>query len=176
LEIVERFYKVRAVGVEDGHDLPKELATTRRGKSTFHSTFHLLGVCRQIYTETATLACSGTIFYLKAADILSEEFDGWWSSTLLPAQRDAITDIAMEELEFLLFLTWDSHPTFRFIFPGIKRLHLCRLGTDYSMLPYSPYHRRLIGYSDTPEKFDEWIRQKVRHVENADVEVIFHPK
>lgn len=174
-KIAKRFHKVRAVGVKDGHGLSKWLDTARGGNSTFESNFHLLEVCRQIYTETATLAYSGTNFYLEAAVSALKRFGGW-SSTLLPAQRNAITDIAMEELTFALCLTSDSHPTFRDIFSGIKRLHVCRHHIDYLRLVYTIYCRKIIAYGDVVEEFEEWIPKILLQIVNADVEIIFHPK
>jgi hypothetical protein len=72
----------------------------RAGATKQPSAFHRPEVCRQVYSETATLAYKLNMFILGASQVLSPN----WATMLLPAQREAITRIEPEPRYLMLLV------------------------------------------------------------------------
>lgn len=105
-----------------GEDNPMRWPSTRaEDKPRLPTAFHLSEVCRQIYHEVGTLAYSGSIFF----------FCNWndeggliraWTRTSTSAHRNAVTDIAIDDMNFDFYL--DYKVKLRSAFPGLQCLHL----------------------------------------------------
>lgn len=129
------------------------------------SAFHLPEVCRQIYAETATLGYKLSTFYFS-------DIDDTWVTSLLPAQRDAITNLQLDLWKIDSYLDSLPEMTFRTIFPGLRRIHCSGsvlafiydypdLGEDiHDGLPLNDYMGIIC----------DWIKDK----EGEDVQVIFY--
>lgn len=84
---------------------------------------HLPQVCRQIYHETATLVYSSNIFVFRHFDLMNQELKAWVAS-LIPAQRDAITDIELSHSDVLTnFWPMGRNFVYKELLPGLKRIH-----------------------------------------------------
>lgn len=110
----------------------------RTRECTVPSAFHLPEVCRQIYCETSSLAYSSTTFFfcgMFAPDAMEDlncytrfsDF-GDWAKGLIPAHRNAITDVKL----FSLCISKMLRPVYHDygkgsqlleFFPSLERLH-----------------------------------------------------
>ena len=116
-------YKTRAVGIA-GRDNPFRWYSRRHDdQSRVPTAVHLTRVCRQIYAEAATLAFSGTIFLLCSRDSKGDLVREW-AASLRTAQKNAISDIAINSKNFATYINADAGSQLRKIFPALERLHL----------------------------------------------------
>ena len=76
------------------------ISSSARAPEKRPSAYHLPEVCRQVYSETATLAYKLNMFILGASQVLSPN----WATMLLPAQREAITRIKPEPRYLMLLV------------------------------------------------------------------------
>ncbi|KAL1603499.1 beta transducin [Paraconiothyrium brasiliense] len=113
--------KGHTVGVV-GEDNPvRWLSTRAEDKPRLPTAFRLCEVSRQIYAEIGTLAYSGSIFVFCSWDDEGELVKEW-ARSLAPAHKNAITDIAIDDMNFDCYLS-DKH-RIREVFHGLQRLHL----------------------------------------------------
>ncbi|CAO2657085.1 Nn.00g058880.m01.CDS01 [Neocucurbitaria sp. VM-36] len=129
--------------------------------------FHLPKVCRRIYSETATLSYSLNTFEV----CFEKGFEFAWANKLLPAQKDAVTSIALEPTIPGTRVTDASVGLTRTMFPNLKRIELTTLSLGVIV--------KLCKIADTtaPRTFAEWKKCTVNHIkakEGDDVEVILH--
>lgn len=169
------YFKGRAVGPKVHRTALECLEAGPCDTPTVLSAFHLPEVCRQIYTETATLAYLGNIFHLQHSYLDGYEFFQEWSDGLIPAQRDAVMDIAVAE-EFMESYFFDYPDSlFRDGLPGLKRVHLRDCDLCVFKFMCTECHDRPPSDVVTGEDFKRWIQEMVSEREGDGVEVVFYP-
>ncbi|KAH7069369.1 hypothetical protein FB567DRAFT_598974 [Paraphoma chrysanthemicola] len=133
--------------------------------------FHLPEVCRQIYSETATLAYNLNTFIL--------EFDIGGNKdlikNLLPAQKNAIRSVMPQSIFFERYVAYkdsDVHKnTFRATLPHLRRVEVpedaLSLITTFNGSTIDP------ARSWTLEMWQKWVDEQVKKKEGDDIEVVF---
>ena len=142
------------------------------------SAFHLPEVCRQIYTETATLAYHGTIFYFPKREKVSKEINKW-SRGLLPAQRNAITDIAVKGSGIADYFRCKSSSPLLDSLPGLERVHIYEIDCIFRVISLYWAMDDMLLFSNHPQQipdFADWARERMHQIGNKNVEVICYPK
>ncbi|KAF2437380.1 hypothetical protein P171DRAFT_492128 [Karstenula rhodostoma CBS 690.94] len=162
--------KGHTVGVV-GEDNPiRWLSTRAEDKPRLPTAFHLSEVCRQIYHEVGTLAYSDSIFF----------FCNWndegaliraWTRTLTSAHRNAITDIAIDDMNFDFYL--DYRIKLCSIFLGLQRLHLNthRVNLVY-VLASDEKNGNLV--CQKRKRLEDKMQKRVDRRESGGVELVWH--
>ncbi|KAJ4372527.1 hypothetical protein N0V83_004302 [Neocucurbitaria cava] len=140
--------------VEDGSCLP--------------SSFHLPEVCRQIYSETATLGYALNTFSIGWA----VGYEVAWANQLLPAQKNAVASVAPSDVLFFARYIVLRNPRgfLSATFPNLKSIELSRgvLGMLPGALPLLDPSK-----SWTEKDWSEWLVDRIKTVEAEGVQVIF---
>jgi hypothetical protein len=135
------------------------------------SAFHLPEVCRQIYSETATLAYKLNIFVIN--NFHWDAFERYrWIRKRLPAQRNAITAIAPQESVLWEFL--DSDMSFLDTFPNLEYIEItpetfCRATRDEPVVLRGLVDKVLV----TREEKQQWLLERIRKLDGDGIEVKF---
>jgi hypothetical protein len=140
---------------------------TLNDKNHQPTAFRLPEVCRQIYSETATLA------YKLNSFIIDLDVDGNREvlMAILPAQRDAITSVVPESIFFEIYVTNKPVKPLRTTFPNLKRIEVPSgsLELIISFQRYSDPAKRMW----TKEQWSSWVVNEVKEKEGDDVEIVF---
>jgi hypothetical protein len=162
--------KGHTVGVV-GQDNPMKWLSTRvEGKTRLPTAFRLHEVSRQIYDEVSTLPYSDSIFFFCSWDDECELIKEW-TCILTPAHKNAISDIAIDEMNFECYL--ENGYKIRKVFPSLRRLHLNtnRVNTVYDQ-----------GYDEKDKNFwrhelkrlEEMKQKRIDRREGGDVKLVWH--
>lgn len=129
------------------------------------SAFHLPGVCRQIYSETALLLYSHNTFVF-----LHEHFDNHSPfMDLLAAQREAVTAVELSPIALMVhFACGNSRPLRQMHLPNLKRLHVSKDAVQHVDAIVSN-HRG----SPFTQECKPWIETRLRFFEGEDLHVVF---
>ena len=148
--------------------------TNDRKAPSVASAFRLPEVCRQIYSETATLTYSGCVFQLQAENMEASEFFGHWVGSLLPAQKEVVADVGLSEM-FMESYLFEDPMSFRKGLAGLERVHLRDCDLDVLRFMCTECHDELSEEVVTAEDFKAWVRERVAEMEGDGVEVVFYP-
>ncbi|KAJ4287356.1 beta transducin [Kalmusia sp. IMI 367209] len=139
--------------------------------------FHLAEVCRQVYAETATLGYATNQFaFVGEVEVKSGREDGpdgaleGWCKELLPAQRNAVTNIRPHWHDLQDFLSDCNLRTFKQLFPELKSLRVpSRAVNCEAKWPHrgDPMRRHL------RQQAKEKIAAMIRRQEGKDVQAAF---
>ncbi|KAF1949429.1 hypothetical protein CC80DRAFT_271733 [Byssothecium circinans] len=139
-----------------GHGKPAERNYEPR------SCFRLPEVSRQIYSETATLVYSNTIFGFGLGLHKNFELVRTWADGLVQAQRNAITDVSVNAIEFFvirkaLFSQKDLVPMRR-IFPALQRIHVSDELFEIGINVLAMHDPRYVTLEGKAEHYRRWIK------------------
>jgi hypothetical protein len=140
--------------------------------------FHLPGVCRQLYAETAVLAYTLNTF------TVDSEFLNYntWASKLVPAQRNSIKYVVVSQ-DFLSYHVSDQ-PTLslkRRSYDPLRDLCHIRIPRDAreqflrdrSNSMYAYLSNQDLPQDQTEEQWKAWTVRKLKEIEGEEVEVEF---
>jgi hypothetical protein len=156
------------------HKFPKGFAIVhpQQWEEKLPSAFHLPEVCRQIYTETATLAYKLNIFVINNFQLDAFEKNRWIQKRL-PAQRNAITAIAPQKPVLNEFL--DGDMSFLQTFPNLEYIEItpetfsrATNGDDPVVL-----RGRVAKMLITREEKEQWLLERIRKLDGDGIEVKF---
>jgi len=161
-------------------EVPGDYDTNPKGNAISHPTwpefvplsaFHLPEVCRQIYSETAVLAYKLNIFVVGFGIGRS---NSKWVKSLLPAQRNAITAIAPTDSFLDDYICGGYGKTLNETFPALKFIEV----TGDALSRIMCFGTACMGTEnlDTPEKWQEWIMERIKKTEGDDIEFEFGEK
>lgn len=142
-------------------------------KRRVQSAFHLLEVCRQVYSETATLGYSLNIFTFKELSFCAPfEFVKSWATSLTSAHRDAIKEIELTPYTFEEYTDRGCKVKLSEIFPGLKRIRV-----NDSVVSLVSVYGNWDEDAQRPAKeeregWKNWMRKKVKQKEGDDVQLI----
>ena len=127
------------------------------------SAFHLPEVCRQIYSETATLAYSINTFLLSRR---GEHPEGGWAKKLTAGQRNAISSVQMNNEDLEPFLRTNREPLTEKVFPNLKRIWV----TEATMRHYKTWKSFIRYNANIPRHPDE--DRDLSHIEYFDLVIV----
>ncbi|KAH7076356.1 hypothetical protein BKA63DRAFT_564750 [Paraphoma chrysanthemicola] len=142
-----------------------------KDKTPQSTAFHLPEVCRQIYSETATLAYALNTFII--------DFDTGGNKdlikNLLPAQKNAIRSVMPQFIFFERYVACEYGDvykrSFKAIIPHLKRVEVpkdaIRLIKTFNGSRVDP------ARSWTVEKWQQWVVEQVQKKEGDDIDVVF---
>ena len=114
---VVQFRTVESIWVRTGFRAQPNLGD----KASQPSGFHLPEVCRQIYSETATLGYKLNTFIL---DLDGCGFSAKWVDSLLPAQTNAMTSVVPKCVSFESYVASPYVESLRTTFPNLNRIEV----------------------------------------------------
>ncbi|KAF1840370.1 uncharacterized protein K460DRAFT_410962 [Cucurbitaria berberidis CBS 394.84] len=131
------------------------------------SAFRFPEVCRQIYSETATLGYKLNTFVFD--HYIS--YNSKWMARLLPGQKSAITSVVLESVMFEGYVANISVGSLRLTLPNLKRIEVPRNALSLVMV-----FNRAVDPTGlwTSAQWREWVVGEVKKKEGNDIEVSFH--
>jgi len=152
------------------------MRTTGHAQTSLHddtrqlTAFHLPEVCRQMYCDTATLAYQRHTFMVDDYDMGDKDE---LLSSLLPAQRNAITAMAPASPFFESYISDpDSHrKAFRRSFPNLERIVVPSDALELIIVFNKSGGKDRTGW--TTENWQQWVVERVEKTEGEDIKVVF---
>ena len=134
------------------------------------SAFHLPEVCRQIYSETATLAYRLNTFIADSSLLNYVN----WSTRLLPAHRNAISAVEPEASFFQTWINSRAGSLRQQSFPKLQRIIVSKESME-EVMTFFEYARRSFSLADPGPlvDFQFWTVHKLKALEGEDIEVEF---
>jgi hypothetical protein len=162
--------KGHTVGVV-GQDNPMRWLSTRtEDKPRLPTAFRLREVSRQIYDEVSTLPYSGSIFFFCSWDDEGELIEEW-IRTLTPALKNAISDIAIDEMNFECYL--EDGYELRKVFPSLQRLHL-NTNRVNTISDHGWDQKDKAFWSGELKRLEGMSQKRVDRREGGDVKLVWH--
>jgi hypothetical protein len=147
---------------------PKGHAVTDATHKRQLSAFHLLQVCRQVYTETATLAYSTNTFLIG----LHPDGPLSWIRALSLVQREAITRV---ELEWYYWYHQGIQNRVSLRSKGLVKLTHCHVSIGVQQQLKRGLHiRRVERMPEDQQSWIDWITTTVKTREGQDMVVEVH--